>query len=65
MKKLAVALFLSLAFNVAHAAPVHGGNPILNLIQKIQSKISDLKSNVHDNIRSVGHSAGGGGGVCR
>jgi hypothetical protein len=65
MKKLAVGLMLCLAFNVAQAAPQHGGNPVQSLIQWLHSKLSDLKGNIRDNIQHVRLSGGGGGGTCR
>lgn len=65
MKKLAVGLVLCLAFNVAQAAPHHGGHGLQNLFDRIHSKLVEIKNNIRDNLGHIGHGGGGGGGVCR
>lgn len=64
MKKLVLGLVLCLTFNVAQAAPHHGGSNFLQgIFDRIASKLSEIKNNVGHNLSHGG--SGGGGGVCR
>jgi hypothetical protein len=67
---------LYLTFNIAQAAPHHGGNGFHNFLERLQSKLAEIKNNIKHNIHHGGHGighnigygghgGGGGGGACR